>query len=162
MRQRNAAVPYPFAEYEDPYLIMPIRMVLVMNQTKIPNLLIECCNSSMPIEVREIRIRPGKGGALEVPAGGKGVAGGDGHAAFGIGGQGAAGQVAYKKSRGQTFGGPLDVPIEIKGVIYIYNPPDRDKLGTEAQKSAEVAAAPGDTETTGPAGEGQPPTAGGS
>ena len=35
----------------------------------------------------------------------------------------------------------LDVPIEIHGFIYIYNPPDLDLLGTGT--AAEEAAAPG-------------------
>ena len=39
--------------------------------------------------------------------------------------------------------GPYDVPVEIHAVIYIYNPPDREKLGTgaaSAKNPAEAAA----------------------
>ena len=49
--------------------------------------------------------------------------------------------------------GTFDVPVEIYGVIYIYNPPDREKLGTgaaSAEKPAEAAA---------PAAPAQPPRA---
>ena len=45
------------------------------------------------------------------------------------------------------------MPVEIYGVIYIYNPPDREKLGTgaaSAEKPAEAAA---------PAAPAQPPPA---
>ena len=53
----------------------------------------------------------------------------------GMGGGGAAGE------KQET--GSVDIPVEIYGVICIYNPPDRGKLGTgaaSAEKSPEAAA----------------------
>ena len=35
---------------------MPVYMKLVMDQKRLPRLLVECANSKMPIEVREVRI----------------------------------------------------------------------------------------------------------
>lgn len=35
---------------------------------------------------------------------------------------------------------PFDVPVEIHAVINIYNPPDREKLGTGSAADKEAAA----------------------
>ena len=48
-------VRHPFAEFK----LMPIRMSLIMDQHRIPKLLVECANSNMPIEVRRVRIAVG-------------------------------------------------------------------------------------------------------
>jgi hypothetical protein len=48
---------------------------------------------------------------------------------------------------------PYDVPVEIYGVIYIYNPPDRAKLGTGAASQEKPA------DGTAPAAPGTPPAA---
>ena len=48
---------HPYAEFK----MMPIRMDLVMDQRRLPRLLVECANSNMPIEVRRIRIATGTG-----------------------------------------------------------------------------------------------------
>jgi len=38
--------------------------------------------------------------------------------------------------------GPYDVPVEIQGIIYIYNPPDVNALGTGTAAEAAPGAAP--------------------
>ena len=45
-------VKQPFAEFK----MMPIRMSLVMDERRLPKLLVECGNSNMPIEVRRVRV----------------------------------------------------------------------------------------------------------
>jgi len=174
----------PFAEYK----IMPICMKLTINQTKIPKLLVECANSSMPIEVRRVRIRPGEGAdALDLSQ----VTAGDAAAA-------AAGEAhpptphrlgaaALPKSLSgdqQAQVTEKDIPVEIHGFIYIYNEPDHEKLGTGAvaeeaatttaegpseaapgEQPATTPKPPGETPQGGAAGQGpaggQPPAGGG-
>jgi len=173
----------PFAEYK----IMPICMKLTINQTKIPKLLVECANSSMPIEVRRVRIRPDEGtDALDLSQ----VAAGDAAAAA----AGAhlpvphhLGAAALPKSLHggqQAQVSEKDIPIEIHGFIYIYNEPDHEKLGTgavaeeaatttvegpseavPAEQPATTPKSPGGTPSGGAGGQGpaggQPPAAGG-
>jgi hypothetical protein len=141
----DAEYPYakhPFAEFK----MMPISMNLVMNQRRLPRLLIECANSNMPIAVRRVRILKTSQSALDL-----------GGASAGGGGAGPHASMAQQPSRATvpapTRGGgsanekqetgPYDVPVEIQGIIYIYNPPDREKFGTGAasgEKSADAAA----------------------
>jgi hypothetical protein len=89
---------------------MPIFLRLVMDQREIPRLLSECANSPLPVEVSQLRINP------EAAAG---AAGGRAPARGGVPQGGAS----------PTAGDPFDVTLEISGIIYIYNPPDANKLG---------------------------------
>ncbi len=110
---------------------MPVHMILVMDQNRLPRLLVECANSKMPIEVRKVRISSaaGTGSSSKRPSGMG--------APFGGGMRGApppvAGMAAADAESSQD-----DILVEIHAVIYIFNPPDREKLG----KGAAAAAAP--------------------
>ena len=53
----KAEDPRPFAEFE----MMPIRLMVEMDQRKVPNLLVHCANSSMHIDVRRVVLNPGVG-----------------------------------------------------------------------------------------------------
>ena len=129
-----------------PYRLMPIRLVLVMNQAKLAKLLVECANSNMPVEPRGVYLgmnnnpmanmgrpsQPGmEGGDLGHGGGGRMSYSSDydgggqydgGYQSYGTGG--ASGQIGGAQSR------TLDVQVEIQGTICIYNPPDEEKLGT--------------------------------
>lgn len=62
---------------------------------------------------------------------------------------------AYSPPRGGSMGGGIassagsppqeigqfDMPVEIHAIIYIYNPPDREKLGTGAASTVQPAGA---------------------
>jgi hypothetical protein len=148
---------YPFAKH--PYAefkMMPIRMLLTMDQRELPRLLVHCANSNMPIEVRRVRLLKtqstasslggssgggGPGGMgmgmPPMPGGGMGIGAppmpGGGMLGGGLPGR-AAGEAGQET-------GPFDFPVEIQAVIYIYNPPDREKLGTGAA-AAENPPAP--------------------
>lgn len=146
-------VEYPYAKH--PYAefkMMPIRMDLVMDQRHLPKLLVECANSNMPVMVRRVRIKTQPGNVFDL-GGGQAAAGGGGGGRGG-GGMGPARGPAMAQPRAtaapaarQTTdkkeeSGPYDIPVEIQGVIYIYNPPDIDRLGTGAaatEKAAEKA-----------------------
>jgi hypothetical protein len=124
--QRPYYVAHPFAEFK----LMPIRMSVVMDQRRISKLLVECANSNMPIEVRRVRIL-----TAGAPTGMSGMTGGQasggGHAPLGAPG-GAQSEDANS----------LDIPIEIQAEIYIYNPPDRERLGKGAASLPANLAAP--------------------
>ena len=49
-----------------PYKLMPIHMLLLMNQTKLAKLLVECANSNMPVEVRSVSMGMDKGTMLNM------------------------------------------------------------------------------------------------
>jgi len=175
------------ASRELPFNLMPIRMLLVMDQTKLAKLLVECGNSSMPVEVRSVFLGADKGNSLNFaspmqPGAGSGSpvyrpsgTGSDGRSSSNYDGAAGYGPASYGPPRGAGYGssaghgpgpgfqpggsygasgvygpprsygptgsygpgGPvqrsrLDVPVEIRGTICIYNPPNEDKLKTAA------------------------------
>ncbi len=121
---------YPYAKHPcDEFKRMPIHLSFIMNPRSLPKLLVECANSTMPIEVQHIRILKGAS-----------------HAGTGGTASQPSGSTASKAGEGE--GSPAssdDREADICGVIYIYNPPDRAKLGVAAAADAAVpppAAAP--------------------
>jgi hypothetical protein len=165
--QPLAAESQPFAEFK----MMPIHMILVMDQRKIPKLLVNCANSSMTVEVRMLSIRPGQGRMVQLDrflqgsgSGGSGMGPGMGMpgmegGSYGGGGSGYGGgygggapmEASGPGMMGDGMGraeegfvqGRYDLPVEIQGIIYIFNPPDIAKLGTgEADHRSAAAAAP--------------------
>jgi hypothetical protein len=134
----------PYAEFK----MMPVCMTFVMDQTRIPELLVLCANSELPVEVRSVRLRPDEGDQFEPAAG----------SAEGEGGMGAASHGPGMQITPSPPAVSLDVPVEIHGIIYIYNPPDREKLGTgtgaEGPAGEVTPAAPSPAPATPPpAGE---------
>jgi hypothetical protein len=148
------------------YRMLPVRMVLTMQQKAIPDVLIECANAALPIEVKRIRINAEKSGAgfdatLATPGGAAGGAMGGGFDGGRSGGYGGGGGFdgGGGGGRGGFDGGMMSaaaVPgasnvgvatVEIQGIVYIYNPPDPAVLavpGMEepAADSTTVAATP--------------------
>jgi hypothetical protein len=120
-RPIDAGEPPPYAEFN----MMPIRMELLIHQKSIPRLLVECANSQMPIEVRRLRIRPVAGQTRER----------GGHSG-GIPQAHGTSPPARHRTTGATVATDVasttHVPLELYGVIYIFNPPDETKLGTGA------------------------------
>jgi hypothetical protein len=108
----------------------------------------------MPIEVRRVRILKSKGSTIDLQSSASVQGGGTTGAPPMPGGMMGS---AWPKAGGtppKTGGttsrpagekeelGQFDMPVQIQGVIYIYNPPDREKLGTgtaSAEKPAETA-----------------------
>lgn len=131
-RPLRASQPQPFAEFK----MMPVYMSLVVQQGSIPELLVHCANSNMPVEVKVLRIRPGAGSTASSSASRD-----SGRDDSRGGKSGAAISGVDERSR-------LYVPVEILGIIYIYNPPERSKVqGTEGQPgegapATETAEAP--------------------
>ncbi len=68
---------------------------------------------------------------------------------------GSGSQLAGPAMAGRTVTdeGPFDVVVELFGVVYIYNPVDREKLGVKLEEAGESAPAegtPGESETVTP------------
>ena len=101
------------ATANDLFKRMPVSLHLTIDQREINKLLVECANSPLPVEVRQLRIAPG-GGSHKTTA------------------PGAAAEQKDAKMMSDSF----DVPIELHGIIYIFNPPDPAKLGGEAPAAA--------------------------
>jgi hypothetical protein len=162
---------------------MPIRLRLVVDQRKLHRLLAYCGNSSLPVEIRQVRLNRGGsagGGAAFDMGGGAGMYddGGSLSGAMGLGGDGGAmsepshdeGMMATDTGGGYPSQGGLgtftpsmedlrnrtqissttshDVPVELYGIIYIYNPVDQDRLGIK--QSQEGLTGPVQPETNAP------------
>lgn len=98
----------PFAEFRQMFVVMR----LVMDQRRIPDLLAACANSSLPIEARQVMVHladPTDSKAAQLDAAFAGLA---------------------KSDRG-----PYDGLVEVRGIVYLYNPPDKDKLGKGAAQN---------------------------
>jgi hypothetical protein len=121
-------VKHPYAEFK----MMPIHINLWIDQRAVPKLLAECANCNMPIEVRRVRILKNPFSAVDLdaaPAKTGGAPSGDPRSG-GYPPSGAGGMAPGSNTSGTEVGGDLDVPVDIFAIIYIYNPPDQEKLGT--------------------------------
>ncbi len=150
-----------------------------MDQRKINDLLTECGNAKMVLEIRQVRVStdaaPGPGG------GGAGAASGPGSGRPSLGGGGGAGAGVEGPEDPGSGGAPggggsadtgvgssnsFDLPVEVYGIIYLYNPVDMAKLGlqkvntetkmvttVEEPKPAETTPPPAANGTTGQPGQ---------
>ncbi len=126
---------------------VPVMMSLQIDQRYIPDLLAACGSAPLMVEVKQVRILPKSAGSSAVGSMGGGMGGGmdsmmgggmdmdmgmgmDG--GMGMGGMGMGmGMMGGGASQGPKEKFPLDVTVEVYGLIHIYNPPDEDKLGVE-------------------------------
>jgi len=110
---------------------LPVRIRVSMDQRKIHELLAECGSAPLTIEVRQVRINRDAGttggGSLEYGGGGRESSGNDPYAGSG--------------SNAPDPSTTYDVPVEIYGVVYIYNPPAEEILEISDDQKAEAAAA---------------------
>ena len=114
---------------------IPVMMSLKMDQRAVPDLIAKCGSAQLMVEVRQVRILP-TGGSSAMMSGGESGSGGGGFGSTGMSDSSGMGS-----STGMTMGGggstpgneqfPLDLDVEIYGIIYIYNPPLAEKLGVE-------------------------------
>lgn len=157
---------------------VPVRMSFRMDQRKVPTLLAECGNSKLPVEVKQVRVnRQGSGGGLggEGDSGGGqggmsgmmgnmmgGATGGDEEAGGGaFGGFGGGGTGATNSNRSKVASSnvdPYEISVEIYGIVYIYNPVNREVLGLKPPEGPpSVTPTPTPTSTTPPAAPVTPP-----
>ncbi len=157
---------HPYTEFK----MMPIRISLLMDQRKVPELMVKCSNANMPIEVRQLRLNPGKATQVKYAPTGAAMSGmpgafGEAPGAFGpagpYGGGGATGMDDMEEMPGAmgrggsgtegVYRGPYDLPVEILGIIYIYERPNEQLLGKgPAIDPTAAQAAPGTPATPPP------------
>lgn len=130
---------------------IPIRIGVKMDQRHVHRLVTECGNSTLMVEVRQVRVNKqtagggggggGGFGGFGMPSGG----GGGGESGGLMGGFGMMGSSQFGGgNRNQAASGSgYDLPIELYGIVYIYNPVI-DKLNVEKLEAGdeEAGAAP--------------------
>ena len=114
---------------------MPIRLNLVMDQRAITKLLVECGNSPLPVEVRQVRIASRRAGNTSGGQSSFGGGGGFGGGESSIDPMGGGGSSGGSSEPGKKY--PFDTPVELYGIIYIYNTHDPDKLAVPEEEPAE-------------------------
>lgn len=116
----------PYAEFKQ----MFVYMRFLMDQRKLPDLLAACANAPLPIETRQVRVHIGDQDKAATGAGG----GNMDMMMPGMGGDAGGGMGMPEMMGGGGGGnvetGPYDAVVELSGIIYLYNPPDIEKLGT--------------------------------
>lgn len=121
---------------------LPIRLNLVMDQREIDKLLVECGNAELMVEVRQVRVNPTTTGTGAGDAYGGGMEGGG--SSYGAMNFGTTNYGTGMDGTGNTGGEPaekvFDVPVEIYGIIYIYNPVNQSLLGTGDEVPSEDVA----------------------
>jgi len=129
----KAAMTSPTAEdyYQAVAKRLPVRMRITIDQRKIDKLLVECGNADLMLEVRQLRLNPtaSTGGAY-----GGGFAGGGFEGGF-VGGGFEGGPGGQPKADNR-----YDVPIEVYGIVYIYNPVNKELLGITSESESEDGA----------------------
>ncbi|TWT33258.1 hypothetical protein [Blastopirellula retiformator] len=111
---------------------LPVRMRITIDQRKIDKLLVECGNADLMLEVRQLRLNPTTGAS-----GGMGGMGGF------AGGMPGGFEGGFDGGPGMPGGGQqkvdnrYDVPIEVYGIVYIYNPVNKELLGITDESESE-------------------------
>ncbi len=90
-------------DFTGEFRMLPVRMVLLMQQRAIPTLLVECANATLPVEVRRVRVNAEKSG-VGFSLGAGDAAGGYGGGGGGYGGMDGGGG-GYGGGRGGYGGG---------------------------------------------------------
>ena len=119
-----ASAAAPFNEFNR----MPICLRLIVDQRRIPEILVNCANCAMPIEVLWVRINPGATRPFELSAYvGSGIVSGEVTSEMGTVNASAPGGISGAESAPMQLGGTLGaygseaIPIEIYGWINIFN-----------------------------------------
>jgi hypothetical protein len=145
---------------------MPVRMRFKVDQRRLNQLLAECGNSRLPIEVRQVRLNRDPA-AIGGDTSGGGYGGGSSQSTYGGGTEGTSGYATPYPSPSYGTGGgmggsrpgmvpgsvvsdatvdPNLIDVELYGVVYIYNPVNKSQLGID--QPGTTVAAPGTTTPT--------------
>jgi hypothetical protein len=127
---------------------IPVRMRLIIDQRRLQELLANCGNHEIPVEVRQVRINcpEGAAGGDSGPSGG----GGEFVGSSGGGRSGGGGGLRRLRQGGNPAAGAADAPqnlqeieVEVYGIVYIYNPVNEQLLGVDAQSTVETTSGSG-------------------
>jgi hypothetical protein len=108
--------PYEGASQDSEFRRLPVRLTLFMDQRWIPQVLIECANAALPVEVIQLRVNPNKSGL------------------------GTKGLIGSNANGGDTN----LADVEIRGIVYIYNKPD-ESVEVPGMESDQVATTTADS-----------------
>jgi hypothetical protein len=141
----------------DQFKRMPICLRLIVDQRRIPEILVNCANCSMPIDVLWVRINPAAtkpfdlgaydasvtaSGASSNDMGGMGMSGmGGGSSSYSGGGSGRSATGDDTQVRMDGIGGIYGtnaIPIEIYGCINIFNPVEHGGLQQQEELATET------------------------
>jgi len=100
---------------------LPVHMVLMMDQRWLPQVLVECANAALPVEVTQVRLNPNQAN---------------------IGGQqrGGARRTGVARNLGNLADDPTMAEVEIMGKVYIYNEPSEEALNVPGVGPEQLAA----------------------
>jgi len=130
-RPLSAGERNPFPELK----LMPIYMRLLVDQMYVPRLLANCANRNMPVEVRQMRIgSPASGETLASIAGGSG-GGSSAPSSAPSGSEIASGGPAGDARASEYV--TLDMPVDVFGIITIYNPPPEKPAAAPGEAAPE-------------------------
>ncbi len=115
---------------------LPAYLRLFMDQREIPALLGELAAAPLPVEVRQFRLNPGGTSGGGGAAASRPPLGGEHNPAFGATGGGRPAGGPRPTESGGPEVGPLDSVVELHGIVYIYNPPDKARLLAAADEAA--------------------------
>ncbi len=122
--------PSKFVAVDEEFKRVPVRLVLQMDPREIPRLLVECANATLPVEVQQVRVNAdGVTDSSDEP-----------------GGRTRSTRPARRGSESEpSVGSDLrqvaQVKVVIQGIIYIFNPPNLEKLGIDPQQLATATPA---------------------
>jgi hypothetical protein len=109
---------------------LPVRMQLWMDQRWLTQLVSECANAPLQVEVQEVRVNPPNDG-------GRGYGGGGGGRGE-MGGYGAAITTNVDMAPEQE---PNMKTVVLQGTVYIFNPPSADAMQAASDPSLTPASA---------------------
>ena len=139
-RPLSDSAPQPYGEFR----MIPIDLKVVIEQREIPRLLAECANSAMRIDVRNVRILVQRPPAVDLTATN---ATGEGKTSRDAAGN--QGDFVYREESADP--GYQPVPVEVQGIIYIYNPPRGQNPGETAGGNGGPAVPAASPPAAGPA-----------
>jgi hypothetical protein len=117
--------------------LMPFTLRIAIDQRRIDALLVDLARQKVPIDVREVRINPGR------------TAGGD-----------LAGIAGGPRGAGSKAGRTHDVDVELRGTVGLATPPSPAAIGIEPQAppSGDAARAAGAPRAVGRSDDRRPAT----
>lgn len=112
------------------YKLLPIRMNVIINQRYISDLLVHCANAHMPIEVQQLSINPGQAPPFSIKEDDIQIDRARDRSERSRSRDDDDLDPAVRRQNANYLSvlGPEDLELEITGVIYIFNPPDKSKL----------------------------------
>tara|TARA_R110002049_G_scaffold72490_2_gene187057 strand:- start:43190 stop:44788 length:1599 start_codon:yes stop_codon:yes gene_type:complete len=109
---------------------VPVMMSFQMDQRAVPDLIAACGSAELMVEVRQVRILPDEGVGFSAGSAGGGYDEDEGDMDEGDDGTGGGYMpMTIKTTPEKEF--PFDMSVEVYGLIYIYNPPQKEKLGVD-------------------------------